>query len=117
MTAALSVLPGSADRSTFERLLQHADFAEIETHPQTGAYARAYYPAVHGDDHRDLSFVVRSGDVPLVIGLCSLIDGVIGLHGLPMQFFGRKGISPEVYRGAVKAAFFHLDELAASHGA
>jgi len=99
------------------RILQQPAFAEIEAHPQTGAYARSYYPAVHGDNHRDLSFAVCSSDVPVVVVLCTLISGTIGLHGLPLRMYLLSDLSPDQRDAAAKAAFSRLDELVTENGA
>lgn len=89
-----------------------ADFPEVESHPQTGAYGRAYYQAVHGDSHRPLSFAVSSLGKPMALVLCAELDGVIGLHGLPMRIFRKEGIDDHSFKYAVRRAFERLDELA-----
>lgn len=110
----MSIVTALADSNAFNCILNDPAFSEIEAHPQTGAYARAYYPAVHGSDHLDLSFAVCSQNVPVVIGLCSLIGETLGLHGLPARIFVREGIAPDQYRAAVRAAFAHIDEIAST---
>jgi len=113
----MSIVTVQADKAAFDCILNDPAFGEIEAHPQTGAYARSYYPAVHGSDHVDLSFAVCSVNTPVVVGLCSLIDKTLGLHGLPARLFARNGISPELYRNAMRAAFAHIDEIASTKGA
>lgn len=94
-----------------------ADFPEVEAHPQTGIYGRAYYQAVHGDAHRVLSFAVSSLGMPMALVLCAELDGVIGLHGLPMRIFLKEGIDQNAARYATRRAFEHLDELADEYAA
>jgi Acetyltransferase (GNAT) domain len=96
----------------FAGILRSPSFAEIEAHPQTGAYARAYYPAVHGDDHRDLSFAVCQNGIPVVVCLCTLIGRIIGLHGLPLRLFTARDLPSESLVGAAKAALDQIDNLA-----
>ena len=50
------ILSGQAGPEAFGRVLGDPTFAEIESHPRTGAFGRAYYPAVHGN--QDCSFAV-----------------------------------------------------------
>ncbi len=113
----LSIVSLEANKELFGRILTNPAFAEIEAHPQTGAYARSYYPAVHVENHRDLSFAACSGDVPILVCLCTLIGGTIGLHGLPLRLFAPPNLAPEIYRAAIKSAFSHIDDLAKVHGA
>jgi Acetyltransferase (GNAT) domain len=67
---------------------------------------------VHGDAMSDHSFVVHWQGQPIVLCQCSLMDGVLGLHGLPMRVFMRSGLDVHVLKGAIKTAFAHLDALA-----
>ena len=79
----LSIVTAQDDANAFAHILGDPAFAEIEAHPQTGAYGRSYYPAVHGSDFRDLSFAVCSGNTPRVVVLCSLIGKTLGLYATP----------------------------------
>src|SRR3990172_5100617 len=103
-SSSLSIVSLMESPDMFDLVLKDPAFAAIEAHPQTGAYARSYYPAVHEKDHRDLSFSVCMGGVPILVVLCTLIGGTIGLHGLPLKMFARDDLLPENYCAAVKAA-------------
>jgi hypothetical protein len=115
MPESFSTLPASAERSGFEHILTSPAFAEIEAYPHTGAFGRSYHPAIHGD--HDCSFVILSGDRPVLVCLCSSFNGKLDFYGLPLRLFACHGLSDTICRAAVKAAFIHLDALAAAHGA
>src|SRR5437773_187894 len=101
----LSILSASADPVAFARILQAPAFAEIEAYPHTGSFGRAYHPAIHSD--RGHSFVVFSGDVPVIVCQCSLLDGILGFYGLPMCLIVREGLREADYRAAIAHVFSH----------
>ena len=111
----LSIVTALDDMSAFDRILADPAFGEVETHPQTGTYGRAYYPAVHGDDFHNLSFAVCFEGVPQVVVLCSLIGKTLGLHGLPARLFARPGSPPDLHRSAIRSAFAHIDKVASAN--
>lgn len=101
----------------FAMIRAGAAFAEIEAHPQTGAYARLYYPAVHGDACRDVSFAVLVDDKPAAVVLCTILSGKLCLYGLPLRLFLADEAAANAQQLAVKAALVEIDRLAALHGA
>ena len=105
------------DPARFAAIRDSAPFAEIEAHPQTGAYARLYYPAVHGEACRDVSFAVLIGDAPQAVVLCTLLAGKLCLYGLPLRFFLAAEAGGDMRQQVVKAAFSEIDRLAAAGGA
>jgi Acetyltransferase (GNAT) domain len=91
-------------------------FGAIEAHPQIGAYGRAYYPMVHGAQMIDQTFVVCWQGEAVLACPCTVLEGVLGLNGLPLQLFTRAEVDGDVLKKAVKAAFGQLDAVAARHG-
>jgi hypothetical protein len=116
MDRNFTIVSSEEEGARFDAVLADPEFAEIEYQPQTGAYGRAYYPAVHGDKHRVFSFAVFWRNNPILVVLCSDLDGVLGLHGLPMRVFARPGLEFDVERSAVRTAFSHVDGLVQTHG-
>jgi len=103
------------DQDAFGAVLKDPAFAEIERHPQTGIYGRAYYPAVYGNKHRTHSFAILLQDKPILVVLCSSLDGVLGLHGLPLRIFAGADIDSDLCDAAIDKVFSHLDVLADLH--
>jgi spore coat polysaccharide biosynthesis protein SpsF (cytidylyltransferase family) len=123
MSRSLPVPPAAArcplmtidtDRHVLDAVLADAAFAEIEVDPHSGAFGRSYHAAVNGD--RDVSFFVRAGGLPALVGLCAPLDGLLGFYILPLRIFTRPGLEPAIERAAVRAAFSHLDALAKKLG-
>jgi hypothetical protein len=100
------------DAAAFSSVLDDSRFAAIEAHPQAGVFGRSYYPAVHGDNHRNYSFAVEWQNEPRLVVLCSVIDGVLGMHGIPARIFAEPGLDAAVCKASVKQAFAHIDEIA-----
>lgn len=113
MSRAPRIVTIGDDPQGFASIRDDARFAEIEDHPQTGAYARLYYPAVHGDACRDLSFAILVDEAPAAIVLVTLLDGKLCLYGLPLRVFYADGADAAVRANATRLAMTELDRLAA----
>ncbi len=111
MDRNFKIIASDKDAAGFAAVLADPRFAAIEAHPQPGAFGRAYYPAVHGDNHRDYSFAVEWRDEPRVVVLCSVVDGILGMHGIPARIFVESNLDAEVLKAAMKHAFAHIDEI------
>jgi hypothetical protein len=105
----LSILSASANPETFERILVDIAFAEIEAHPYTGAFGRAYYPAIHGN--RDCSFAICSNGAPVLVCLCAPLEGKLGFYDIPLRLIAGHGLDNGIRQAAIKSAFSHIDEL------
>lgn len=114
MDRNFKIIASDQDASAFAKVLADHRFAAIEGHPQPGAFGRSYYPAVHGKSHRDYSFAVEWQNEPRVVVLCSAIDGVLGMHGIPARIFAEENLDADVFKAAIKQAFVHIDEIAAA---
>jgi len=99
------------DAAAFAVVLEDPRFAAIEAHPQPGAFGRAYYPAVHGENYRDYSFAVEWQNEPRIVVLCSVIDGILGMHGIPARIFVEENLDVAVLKAAMKQAFAHIDQI------
>jgi hypothetical protein len=97
------------DPEAFERILSDPAFAEIEVDPRLGAFGRAYYPAVYGNE--DCSFVIYQKQSPALVCLCAPLDGKLGFYGLPLKLIPRNGLDTGMRQAAIKSAFLKLDEL------
>ncbi len=95
-------------------ILERIEFAEVEAHPHTGAFGRAYHPAIHGN--RDCSFVVRAKGSSVLICLCAPLDGKLSFYGMPLRFVVRPDLDREVYHAVLQSTFLHLDKLMRAHG-
>lgn len=115
MDRNFKIISSEIDGGAFDAILNDPAFAEIERQPQTGAYGRAYYSAVHGESHRAFSFSVIWQNSPIIVVLCATLDGVLGLHGLPMRIYSRPDIEADLYHSAIKFAFAHIDDLVQIH--
>jgi hypothetical protein len=109
----IAILPAHADPEVFKRILADPAFAAIETNPHTGAFGRAYHPAIHGN--RDCSFSVVAKDAPALLCLCAPLDNKLGFYGLPLRLIARKDLDDDTRRAAINAAFQHLDDLMETH--
>lgn len=116
MDRNFKIIAGGQDRERFAAVLADPRFAKIEEHPQTGIFGRNYYPAAHGEKYRDHSFAVEWQNEPRVVVLCSAIDGVLGMHGIPGRIFHEDGLDAGVFKDAIKNAFAHIDSVVASFG-
>lgn len=116
MDRNFKIVSSETDGDTFDVVLKDPAFAEIEHQPQTGTYGRAYYPAVYGERHRSHSFAILQQEKPILVVLCSSLDGVLGLHGLPLRIFARADIDSDLYEAAIGDAFAQFDGLMESHG-
>jgi hypothetical protein len=110
------MISSEMDRDAFNVILKDSAFAEIERQPQTGVYGRAYYPAVYGDNHRTHSFALLQQEKPIVVVLCSSVDGVLGLHGLPLRIFAREGVDSDLREAAIGKVFAHFDAMIELYG-
>lgn len=114
MDRNFKIVSSEIDSNAFDAILSDPAFAEIEQQPQTGAYGRAYYPVVYGSRHRSHSFAIVL-EKPILVVLCSSVDGVLGLHGLPLRIFARAGIDQSLYQAAIAEAFAQFDSLIELH--
>ena len=103
------------DAAAFAGIRSSAPFAEIEAHPQTGAYARLYYPAVHGDACRDVSFAVLIDGRPAAVVLCTLLSGQLCLYGLPLRVFYAAGAASATQVLATRTVMAEIDRLGKVH--
>lgn len=114
MDRNFKIIARDKDAAGFAAVLADPRFAAIEAHPQPGAFGRVYYPAVHGENHRDYSFAVEWQNEPRVVVLCSVIDGILGMHGIPARIFTEENLDAGVVKAAIKQAFAHIDKIALS---
>ncbi len=117
MDSRVSILSVDDAPEAVAAVFANAAFAGIEMHPQIGAYGRSYYPSVHGSALLDQSFAVSWQGEAVLACPCTLLEGVLGLNGLPLRLFVRGDAPGDVLKKAVKAAFGHLDAVAACHKA
>src|SRR5882672_4757955 len=107
------IISAQNNPEVFGRVLGDQAFAEIEAYPHTGAFGRAYHPAVH--DSHDCSFAVIVKDVPALICLCAPIDGQLSFYGLPLKHIACKGLDNDTRQAAIRLAFLYLDGLMEKH--
>jgi Acetyltransferase (GNAT) domain len=117
MSAAPAVVSIEHEPARFAAIRDSATFGEIEAHPQTGAYARSYYPAVHGEACRDVSFAIIVANQPASVVLCTLLAGKLCLYGLPVRVFFAQGIDRATLGLAARTAMTELDRLLAQKSA
>jgi len=106
----LRILPAEADPVAFDRLMSDPAFAEIEAYPHTGAFGRAYHPAIHGN--HDRSFAVSANGAAVVICLCAPLDGKLGFYGMPLRLAAHRDLDGDRHRAAMQATLSRLDEIA-----
>ncbi len=111
MDRNFKIIANDQDERRFVEALADPRFPAIEAHPQPGMFGRRYYPAVHGENHRDYSFAVEWQNEPRVVVLCSAIDGILGMHGIPARIFVEDSLDTGVFKAAIKRAFVHIDEV------
>lgn len=114
MDRNFKIIACDQDVQKFADVLADPRFSAIEMHPQPGAFGRSYYPAVHGANYRDYSFAVEWQNEPRVVVLCSVIDGVLGMHGIPARIFAEPGLEAALLKAAIKQAFVHIDGIVAA---
>jgi Acetyltransferase (GNAT) domain len=107
-----SIVPATADLAGFERLLRDPAFAEIEAYPHTGAFGRAFHPAIHGN--LDRSFAVTLDGTPALVCLCAPLGGRVTFYDLPLRPVFHRQLADREKRNAVDLALSHLDEVAAA---
>lgn len=115
MDRNFKIVSSEIDRDAFDIILKDPAFAEIEQQPQAGVYGRAYYPAVYGERHRSHSFAILQQEKPILVVLCSSVEGVLGLHGLPLRIFARAGMDSNLFEAAIGEAFAQFDRLIELH--
>ncbi len=115
MSAAPAILSIETDPQAFAALRSAPAFAEIEAHPQTGAYARLYYPAVYGETCRDVSFAVLIEGKAAAIVLCTVLAEKLCLYGLPLRIFHAAGADAAIQARATRTAMGEIDRLAGAH--
>lgn len=103
------ILSARTNPDAFERILTDPALAEIEAHPYTGAFGRAYYPAIH--DGLDHSFTVCMKGAPALVCLCAPLDGNLGFHGMPLRLIIRGDLGDDARRAVIDSTFQHLDAL------
>jgi Acetyltransferase (GNAT) domain len=109
-----SILAASADAVDFDRVLLDPAFAEIEAHPHSGRFGRAYHLSLY--DSADRSFAICLNGAPALICLCAPRDGKLNYYGVPLRLIARAGLDRSAYGDAVARAFSHLDRLATADG-
>lgn len=114
MDRNFKIITCDQDAPRFAEVLADPRFKAIEAHPQPGAFGRGYYPAVHGANYRDYSFAVEWQNEPRVVVLCSAIDGILGMHGIPARIFAEDNLDSGVFAAAIKQAFLHIDGIVAA---
>jgi Acetyltransferase (GNAT) domain len=115
VSAPPAIVSLEQDHATFEAIQGSAAFTQIEAHPQTGAYARLYYPAVHGEACRDVSFAVLVDGKPAAVALCTVLSGKLWLYGLPLRVFYAAEADEAVRARATPFAMAEIDRLARTH--
>ena len=115
MSAAPAILSIETDPQAFAALRSAPAFAETEAHPQTGAYARLYYPAVYGETCRDVSFAVLIEGKAAAIVLCTVLAEALCLYGLPLRIFHAVWADAATQARATRTAMGEIDRLAGAH--
>jgi hypothetical protein len=118
MDSDLTLVSLRKNYELLNQILADPTFSAIEANPQSGTYGRSYYPAYWGERYRDSSFAVTWQGRPVLVILCGITDGVLGLHGLPMQIFCRQDhVDEHVLESAIEAAFAQINQTALAEGA
>ena len=107
------ILSAQADPEAFKRVLSDPAFAEIESNPHTGAFGRAYHPAIHGN--HDCSFAAFVGGAPAIVCLCGPLEDKLSFYGMPLKLTTRKGLDQDTHQAAIRSVFLHLDGLMETH--
>jgi hypothetical protein len=109
MTAALRI---EIAPDTVSRIAAEA-FGVADRHPITGAFGRAYYPAVHGGRAENRAFAVMAGEMPLLYTPATVTEGRLDHFGMPLRLFLAEALAPALRARAVEAAFAHIDGIVA----
>jgi hypothetical protein len=97
--------------SEFQSIYNDGIFDTIDIHPFYGAFGRAYYPAIHGNNARDVSFMVIFNGRPILYSPCSIINRSLDWYGLPIEFFYSIKSSASEIKKAQKIAVDHICSL------